>query len=56
MGATKTPSWEEIRRLIDRVDEVCRESEVTRAHAERAMRRRDFWPDRDQVARFARKV
>lgn len=39
------PSWEEIRDLIAHVDEVCRESEYLRAHAERVMRRPTVWPD-----------
>jgi hypothetical protein len=37
--------------LIDRVDEVCRESELVRAQAERTLRRRNFWPDRRQPGR-----
>jgi hypothetical protein len=45
-GEPKPPSWEDIQHLIDRVDQVCRESEALRMHAERSMRRRDFWPDR----------
>ena len=47
-GELKPPSWDEIKNLIDRVDQVCRESEAVRMHAERSMRRRDFWPDRRQ--------
>ena len=41
---------EEIQHLIERVDQVCRESEAVRMHAERSMRRRDFWPDYRQPA------
>jgi hypothetical protein len=46
MEDRKAPTWEEIRGLIDRVDEVCRESEYLRAHAERVLRRPTIWPDR----------
>ena len=49
-GGPQAPSWEDIQHLIERVDEVCRESEALRMHAERAMRRRDFWPDSRQPA------
>ncbi len=49
-GEPKPPSWEEIQHLIERVDQVCRESEAVRMHAERSMRRRDFWPDYRQPA------
>jgi hypothetical protein len=51
MGAPKPPTWDDIQHLIERVDEVCRESEMLRAQAERQMRRRDFWPDRRQPPR-----
>jgi len=50
-GESKPPSWEDIQHLIDRVDQVCRESEALRMHAERSMRRRDFWPDWRHPAR-----
>jgi hypothetical protein len=40
-----------IQHLLERADEVCRESERLRADVERAMRRRDFWPDRRQAPR-----
>ena len=50
-GVPKPPSWDDIQHLIDRIDQVCRESELVRAHAERTMRRRDFWPDRRQPPR-----
>lgn len=42
----KPPTWEEIRELIQRVDQVCRESEYLRAQAERARNRPIVWPDR----------
>lgn len=51
MDAPKPPTWDDIQHLIERVDEVCRESELLRAQAERQMRRRDFWPDRRQSPR-----
>ena len=46
MADSGPPTWEDIRGLIDRVDEVCRESESLRARAERALRRPQIWPDR----------
>jgi hypothetical protein len=46
MEDRKPPTWDEIRGLIDRVDQVCRESEQLRAHAERMLRRPRVWPDR----------
>ena len=46
MADPKTPTWDDIRGLIDRVDEVCRESEYLRASAERGLRRPHVWPDR----------
>jgi hypothetical protein len=51
MAERKPPSWEEIRGLIDRADEVCQESERTRDLADHAMRQRPFWPDRRRTAR-----
>jgi hypothetical protein len=39
------PPWEEIKGLIARVDEICRESAQTRDRADHAMRRRPIWPD-----------
>jgi hypothetical protein len=51
MAGSDPPSWDEIRTLIDRVDEVCRESEMIRAQAERSRRRAAFWPDRRQSPR-----
>jgi hypothetical protein len=52
MAAAPTPpTWNDIESLIRHVDEVCRESEAVRSYAERAMRRRDFWPDRRQPPR-----
>ena len=38
------PPWEDIKGLIERVDEICRESERTRDRADHAMRRRPIWP------------
>jgi hypothetical protein len=51
MTGPKPPSWEEIQILIERADEVCRESEQLRARFERARKRPDFWPDRRGPAR-----
>jgi hypothetical protein len=45
MAERKPPSWEEIRGVIQRVDEICRESERTRREVERAMKRRRTWPE-----------
>jgi hypothetical protein len=50
-GAPKPPTWADIQHVIDKVDQVCRESELVRAQAERSLRRRDFWPDRRQPPR-----
>ena len=51
MTGEKAPTWDEIRSLIERADEVRRESEYLRAQAERARRRPDIWPERRQPAR-----
>ena len=51
MTGPKPPSWEEIRILIERADEVCRESEQLRAQFERSRKRPEFWPDRRGPAR-----
>jgi len=51
MAGQQPPTWDDIRSLIERADEVCRESEYLRAQAERARHRRDFWPERRQPAR-----
>jgi hypothetical protein len=51
MGERKPPSWEEIRELIQRVDEMCRESETVRNRADSAMKRRPIWPERRRVDR-----
>jgi hypothetical protein len=45
MNDRPPPPSEEIRRIIDRVDEICRESERTRSRADDSMRRRPIWPD-----------
>ena len=47
----KPPTWDDIRRLIERADQVCRESERLRAQAERARQRPQFYPDRRQPSR-----
>ena len=52
MADRQPPDWEEIRGLIQRVDEVCRESELIRDRAEEAMRHRPFWPDRRRRPRI----
>lgn len=51
MTGENAPTWDEIRTLIERADEVCRESEYLRAQAERARRRPNIWPERRQPAR-----
>jgi hypothetical protein len=48
-GVPNPPSWENIQHLIDRVDQVCRDSELVRAHAELTLRRRLLWPDWRQL-------
>ena len=50
MTGEKVPTWDEIRSLIERADEVRRESEYLRAQAERARRRPDIWPERRHPA------
>ena len=50
MARPKPLSWDEIHRLIERADEVRRESEYLRAQAERARRRPDIWPERRHPA------
>ena len=45
------PTWEEIRALIERADEVCRESELLRVQAARQRHKPAFWPERRQPAR-----
>ena len=45
MNDRHPPPWEEIRRIIDRVDDICRESERTRNRADDSLRRRPVWPD-----------
>jgi hypothetical protein len=37
-----------IREMVERVDGIVRDAESVRAHVDRAMRRRPFWPDRRQ--------
>jgi hypothetical protein len=51
MAERKPPSWEDIKELIERVDEVCRESERTRNYADRAMKRTAIWPERRRMDR-----
>ena len=51
MTGPNPPSWDEIRALIERADEVCRESEELRAQFERARRRPECWPERRGPAR-----
>jgi hypothetical protein len=50
MAERKPPSWDEIRGLIDRIDEICRESERTCARADASMKQRSAWPDRRPVS------
>jgi hypothetical protein len=42
-----------IRSLIDQVDEVCRESAITRERIERRMLRPPHWPERRHPGRWA---
>ena len=43
--APDEPTGDEIRTLIEHVDDVCRDAESIRAYADEAMRRRLFWPE-----------
>jgi hypothetical protein len=54
MAEREAPSWEEIRGLIERVDEVCQEAERVRDRANDSMRERPFWPERRRTARPAK--
>ena len=51
MAERNPPSWDEIRGLIERVDEVCKESEKVRDRADHSMRQRPIWPDRRRAGR-----
>jgi hypothetical protein len=45
MNDRNPPPWDEIRGVIERIDDICRESERTRDRADHSMRRRPIWPD-----------
>jgi hypothetical protein len=53
MSERKPPSWDEIRTVIEQIDEVCRESEYLREQAARAKQQPEFWPDRRNPGRTA---
>jgi hypothetical protein len=46
MDERKPPSAEDIRGILERLDEIRHESERARDRADYAMRQRPFWPDR----------
>jgi hypothetical protein len=46
MRDPKPPSWDDIKDLIARVDEVCKEAERVSEKADRSMKTRVVWPDR----------
>jgi hypothetical protein len=52
MAERNPPSLEEIKGLIERVDEVCRESQRVRDQANHSMRRQAFWPERRRTVRL----
>lgn len=51
MAEKKPPGWDEIKGLIEKVDEICRESQQIRDRAEDSMRRKPFWPERRKEPR-----
>jgi hypothetical protein len=53
MDAPKPPASDEIAGLLDRIDEVCRESERVRKGVEHSMKSRPFWPERRRTPRSA---
>ena len=53
MAEGKPSASDEIKGIIERVDEICRESERMRDHADHAMRQRPFWPERRKIPRFS---
>ena len=46
MERKSPPGWDEIDKLIKRVDEVCKEAEEARNRAHRINTSKPFWPDR----------
>jgi hypothetical protein len=52
MAEPKPPASDEIKGIIERVDEICRESERIRDRANHTMRQTPFWPDRRKTPRF----
>jgi hypothetical protein len=53
MAERKPPTSDEIRGIIERVDEICRESERTRDRADHSMRQKPFWPERRKAPRVS---
>jgi hypothetical protein len=51
MRDRKPPSWEELKELIARIDEVCKEAERVSESADRSMKTRTVWPDRRKTSR-----
>jgi len=52
MAEEKPPASDEIKGLIERVDEICRESERIRDRANHTMRQVPIWPDRRKTPRW----
>jgi hypothetical protein len=52
MGEEKPPVSGEIKGIIERVDEICRESERIRDRADHTMRQPPIWPDRRKTPRW----
>ncbi len=45
MSDRDASAFDEIKGIIERVDEICREAERMRDHADHAMRQRPVWPE-----------
>jgi hypothetical protein len=56
MAERKSPSSDEIKGIIEKVDAICRESERTRDRADHSMRQRPFWPERRKTPRWSAEV
>ena len=48
MADRRYPSHEDLRGILDRADEACREAEAVRKEVDASFRRRFCWPERPQ--------
>lgn len=51
MAESQPPSWDELKQLMKRVDEICRESERVCDRADDLMKQKPFWPERRRTPR-----